>query len=496
MYWLSLLIANGVIGALCVLCFSRADCRQMALINALISLAIFYKLTLLMNFSSGDLQQIEQFSWINILNIQYFLAIDGLSWALIALTLVINIVVILSSFIIQYDRMRMYLALFLFMQSMVIGVFTAFDAILFYFFWEGMLLPMYLCIGIWGAENRSFASMKFFLYTFLGSILMLLGFIYLGLQAESFSFASMQSLQLSMTEQLILFFALMGAFAVKVPMFPFHTWLPDAHTEAPAAGSVVLAALMLKVGAYGFIRLSMPILPDASKVLAPMMIGLSLISVVYIGIIAYSQTDIKRLIAYSSVAHMGFVTLGLFLIYSTSDAGIAQLGYVGAVIQMISHAFGSGSLFFAFGLLYLRIHERSMLKLQGIGEQLPLFSGFFMLFVFSTIGVPFTAGFVGEWMVIVSAIQNTVWIGLLCVLTIVLSAIYLLSMYRKVFFGQPIAEVALLEDVSWQEIGVLGILTIVILGIGLYPSMLVDVLAPPVEKLVSASLVSKIGIVS
>lgn len=490
---LSLLVANGVLGSVLVwLGSGYLDCRKIAVISTLVGFVIFYILTAQIDFSSSSLQLVESYRWIPTLNVQFIMAIDGVSWVLIALTLFIHLIIVLSSFLVDYDDMPLYMALFLFMQSMIMGVFVAFDAVLFYMFWEGMLIPMYLCIGVFGSKDRSFAAMKFFLYTFVGSVFMLVGMIYLGSQAGSFAFEDMVRLPLSLFEQQWLFLALLFAFAVKIPMFPLHTWLPDAHTEAPASGSVILAALMLKVGAYGLIRISMPILPDASAFFAPLMVVLSLIAIIYVGIVAFSQTDIKRLIAYSSVAHMGFVTLGLFLIYSSTDNNLSCFGYTGALVQMISHAFGSGALFLTFGLLYSRCKTRQVRDLQGVASQMPYYSMFFMLFVFSTIGVPLTAGFVGEWMVLITALSLTPVVGLLATLTLVLSASYLLTMYKSVFFGVPSSKVSGLSDITGIEIVILSLISLVILAIGVYPQAIISPMSQAINSLVELSQMTKL----
>lgn len=493
MVWLSLLIANGIIGSGIIWLFgSKVDSRQVAVLSSIIGFMIFIMLSYSMDFVTGEISLVESYAWIPFLNLNAQLGIDGISYALIGLTLVINFIIILSAYLSEYDNIAMYLGLFLWMQSMVVGVFSALDAILFYMFWEGMLIPMYLCIGIWGSENRSFASMKFFLYTFIGSLLMLIGFVYLGLKTGSFAFSEMVKYPLSLYEQQWLFLALLAAFAVKIPMFPLHTWLPDAHTEAPASGSVILAALMLKVGAYGLIRLSMPILPDACSYFAPLMIALSLISIIYVGVVAFSQIDIKRLIAYSSVAHMGFVTLGLFLIYYANDTSLANLGYTGALIQMIAHAFGSGALFFAFGMIYQQCHERKISAFSGLATQMPRYSMFFMLFVLSTIGVPLTAGFVGEWTVIISALQSIPIVGMLSALTLLLSAAYLLTLYRSVFFGKPSEMVLKLRDIGTFEIALLSLISLLIIALGVYPQVIISTIGPAVSKLTAVSLTSKL----
>ena len=493
MVGLSILIANGVLGSVLIwLGSAYVDSRKIAAFSTLISIGIFYYLSQALDLSSASLQLVEQYEWIPFLNVKFIMAVDGVSWVLLALTLLVHVIIVMGAFLLEYDDMPLYMALFMFMQSMIMGVFVAFDAVLFYMFWEGMLIPMYLCIGVFGSKNRSYAAMKFFLYTFLGSVFMLVGIIYLGVKAGSFAFTDLVLLPLSLFEQQWLFLALLFAFAVKIPMFPLHTWLPDAHTEAPAAGSVILAALMLKVGAYGLIRVSMPILPDASLYFAPLMIVLSLIAIIYVGIVAYTQTDIKRLIAYSSVAHMGFVTLGLFLIYSTSNIALASFGYTGALVQMIAHAFGSGALFLAFGLLYQRCQKRDIRAFSGLSTQMPYYSMFFMLFVFSTIGVPLTAGFVGEWMVIITALSVKPIVGVLSAVTLVLSAAYLLTMYKSVFFGIPSASVSGLKDIKGLEVLLLLLISVVIIGIGIYPQGIIAPMSHAVSGLAKASQISKL----
>ncbi len=492
---LSGLIASGIIGSVTTLMLrERVDARHVALFTSLVGLLLFSILTQYMDFNNQALQLTEMYQWIPFLNIQFILGIDGLSWVLVGLTLFINFIVVLVAYQQDYDNMGFYLALFLFMQSMVIGVFLAFDAILFYMFWEGMLIPMYLCIGIWGAGKRSQAAIKFFLYTFLGSIFMLAGLVYMGMQTGSFSFLDMMQKGFSLYEQKWLFLALLFAFAVKIPMFPLHTWLPDAHTEAPASGSVILAALMLKVGAYGLMRLSLPILPQASAYFAPLMVGLSLIAILYVGVVAYAQTDIKRLIAYSSVAHMGFVTLGIFLVFMTNSLQIANLSFMGALIQMIAHAFGSGALFLAFGLLYKRYPHRERSDFSGLAQQMPWFTMFFLLFVLSTMGVPLTAGFVGEWMVIVACIASKPLLGSITALTVVLASAYLLSMFRSVFFGTPNASIQALQDIRLSEKALLFLVACVIVGIGIYPQVFATTAGPAVESLTEVALRPTIGV--
>jgi NADH-quinone oxidoreductase subunit M len=360
-----------------------------------------------------------------------------------------------------------------------------------------MLIPMYLSIGIWGSENRSYAAIKFFLYTFLGSALMLIALLYLGLKAGSFFIPDFFPLGLSKTEQLLLFLGFLLAFAVKVPMWPVHTWLPDAHTEAPAGGSVILAALMLKIGGYGFLRFSLPITPDASHALGWLMIVLSLIAIVYIGFIAIAQTDMKRLIAYSSVAHMGFVTLGCFMLYiivsRTGNAQVANLGLEGAMVQMISHAFGAGAMFLGFGMLYEQYHTRQIKDFGGIAKSMPIFAAFFMVFAMSNVGLPGTAGFVGEFMVILSTFKASFWVTFIAALTLIIGAGYTLWMYKRVFFGDVVNErVATLVDVTWLERFIFVLMVIPILFIGLYPKPLLNIFHTTISHLLELGLQSKI----
>lgn len=489
---LGLLIANGMVCALWML-FRPFYVKEIAGLSIIISWVLFYKISGSINLSLSGLQIIEEMDWIPSLHIQWFLAMDTLSYLMCALTLFIHTMVVLSVCYQHKDRLAGYISLFMVLQSMTLGVFMAFDAILFYIFWEAMLIPMYLCICGWGSKEGSFAAMKFFLFTFVGSLLMLIGFLYLGIKAESFSLVEWVSLPLNLNEQRYLFLCLLPGFAIKVPMFPLHTWLPSAHTEAPSEGSVVLAGLMLKVGVYGLIRILMPILPDACRYFSAYMLILSIISILYIGIVAFSQKDIKKLIAYSSVSHMGFVTLGLFLIYYTKLESLAILVFVGAVMQMITHAFGSGALFLSFGMLYTKVKKRDISVFQGLYTQVPWFSFFFMLFIFSTMAVPGTAGFVGEWIVITSAIMIHPLIGICAVLGIVISAAYLLNLVRQIFFHKPSLAVSTLIDSNYFECSLLGVFSLCIIIIGIYPMYLIKVLMPSAASLVKIALSSKVG---
>jgi NADH-quinone oxidoreductase subunit M len=430
--------------------------RTIACCIGAINLLVCVPLYLGFDNNSYAMQFVENHLWIRVYGIHYAVGVDGISLAMIILTNFTGLLVIFAGCEAIKVRVAQYMATFLTMQGMMIGVFAATDAILFYVFWEGMLIPMYLSIGMWGSSNRSYASIKFFLYTFLGSILMLIAILYLYNQVGSFSIEKFYGLKLTPHIQELLFFAFFLAFAVKVPMWPVHTWLPDAHTEAPSGGSVVLAALMLKLGIYGFLRFSMPILPEACQHLAWFMIILSLIAIVYIGLVAIVQTDMKKLIAYSSIAHMGFATLGCFMIYDiikhTANYQDAYMSLEGAVIQMIAHAFGSGAMFLGVGILADRYfnHSRLIHDYGGVANRMPVFAAFFMLFAMSNVGLPGTAGFVGEFMVIMSAFQSHFWVAFVAGLTLILAASYTLWMYKRVFFGPVVNEhVAQFIDIGW-----------------------------------------------
>jgi NADH-quinone oxidoreductase subunit M len=382
------------------------------------------------------------------------------------------------------------------MEGFMNGVFAATDSILFYVFFEGTLIPMFLIIGIWGGPNRVYATLKFFLYTFLGSVFMLVALIYMGVIGDSFAIADMHKLPLPMEAQTLIFFAFLLAFAVKVPMVPVHTWLPDAHVEAPTGGSVILAAIMLKMGTYGFVRFSMPITPDAATEYSFLMIVLSLIAVVYIGLVALAQKDMKKLIAYSSIAHMGFVTLGFFIAFGLMAKGnlsAAELGMQGGLIQMISHGFISGALFLCVGVLYDRIHSRNIADYGGVANKMPVFAAFFMLFAMANSGLPGTSGFVGEFMVILAAFQESFWYALLAATTLILGAAYSLWMYKRVIFGDVANEkVENLQDMNARETFIMVLLAIMVLGFGLYPAPLVEVMDASVTHLLECGIQSKL----
>lgn len=482
-----------------IVCKGKRDTRArvIALCISLFSIALCIPLYTHFQMHTYQWQFRETHLWIQPYKIYYDIGVDGISMPLILLTVYTMLLVILASWKSVKKDVAQYLAAFLVMQGAVIGVFASLDSMLFYVFWEAILIPMYLSIGIWGSNNRSYAAIKFFLFTFLGSALMLVALLYLRLKTGSFYIPDFYALKMPMHIQIWIFLAFLIAFMVKVPMWPVHTWLPDAHTEAPAGGSVVLAALMLKMGAYGFLRFSLPIVPNASHALDGLMIVLSLVAIVYIGFIAYAQTDMKRLIAYSSVAHMGFVTLGCFMIYviisKTGNYHDAYMSLEGGMVQMISHAFGSGALFLGFGMLYDRMHTRNIKDFGGIAHSMPIFAAFFMLFAMSNVGLPGTSGFVGEFMVILSTIRASFWVTFLAGLTLIIGPVYTLWMYKRVFFGKVANDtVAQLKEIDWIDISVMILLAAAVLLIGLYPQCLLRLFHASVGHLLQLSMASKI----
>jgi len=496
---LTILIWFPVIGAFLILCTGNEKnvnwARGIAVFITVSNLLLCIPLYLGFDSGSYDMQFLENHLWVSAYKTHYALGIDGISLVMVVLTNFTGLLVIIAACHSIKIRVSQYMAAFLVMQGMIVGVFCAMDAILFYVFWEGMLIPMYLSIGMWGSANRSYASIKFFLFTFLGSILMLVALIYLYNQTGSFMIQHFYGLPLGLRTQEWLFLAFLLAFAVKVPMFPVHTWLPDAHTEAPAGGSVVLAALMLKLGVYGFLRFSMPITPLACEKLAWLMIVLSLIAIVYIGLVAIVQTDMKKLIAYSSIAHMGFATLGCFMVYdivnhmhSLQDA---YMSLEGAVIQMVAHAFGSGAMFLGVGLMADRYynHSRLIKDYGGVAHTMPVFAAFFMLFALSNVGLPGTAGFVGEFMVIMSAFQTNFSVAFIASLTLLLSVSYTLWMYKRVFFG-PITNpyVAAFTDITWVEKINFILLAAGVFFVGLYPQPIIDVLRVTIGHILLQSM--------
>jgi NADH-quinone oxidoreductase subunit M len=435
--------------------------------------------------TTAAMQFIEHASWVRTFNIYYSLGVDGISMPLILLTTALTPIVVIAGWEVIQEKVAQYMAAFLVMEGLMIGVFSAVDAVLFYVFWEGMLIPMFIIIGIWGGPNRIYATIKFFLYTLLGSLLMLVAFLYLYHQSGSFSILEYHTLPLDINTQILLFIAFFAAFAVKVPMFPVHTWLPDAHVEAPTGGSVILAAILLKMGAYGFLRFTLPILPDASHALAGFMITLSLIAVVYIALVALVQEDMKKLIAYSSIAHMGFVTLGFFI--------FSAQGIEGGLIQMISHGFISGALFLCVGVLYDRVHSRQISSYGGVANTMPVFASFMMLFAMANSGLPGTSGFVGEFLVILAAFQVNAWYAVLAGTTLIFGAAYTLWMYKRVIFGDVAnKEVEKLQDASTREVVFLALLAILVLGMGVWPYPFLEVMHASVENLVVQATASKL----
>jgi NADH-quinone oxidoreductase subunit M len=438
------------------------------------------------DITTASMQFVEQYEWIESLHIQYFLGVDGISMPLIILTTLLTIIVVIAGWEVITKRVAQYMASFLIMEGLMIGVFSSMDAILFYLFWEAMLIPMFLIIGVWGGSNRVYAAIKFFLYTLVGSLLMLVAIIYLYFTSDhTFNIASFHATPLTYSTQVLIFLAFFAAFAVKVPMFPIHTWLPDAHVEAPTGGSVILAAITLKMGAYGFLRFSIPITPDASSELAIWVIGLSLIAVVYIALVALVQRDMKKLIAYSSISHMGFVTLGFF-IFDTQ-------GMEGAIVQMISHGFISGALFLCVGVLYDQMHSREIDSYGGVANTMPVFSVFLVFFAMSNAGLPGTSGFVGEFLVILGSFRVNGWYAAVAGLTLVLGAAYTLWMIKRVLYGEITNEkVKALVDVNGREKLVLGVLAVCVLGLGIYPMPLLEVMHSTVENLLQHAAISKL----
>ena len=498
---LSLLIWVPILGGGWVL-FASGDkqaptARAIALVVSLLTLVFALPLAGAFATDTAAFQFVERAPWITSFGVEYYLGVDGFSMPLIVLTALVTPLVILAGWeVIQYKAAQ-YMAAFLFLEGFMIGAFAAQDAVLFYVFWEALLIPMFLIIGIWGGPQRVYASFKFFLYTFLGSVFMLVALLYMYAQAGSFEIAAFHTLPLTLTEQVLIFVAFLLAFAVKVPMWPVHTWLPDAHVEAPTGGSVILAAIMLKLGGYGFVRFSLPITPDASHALDWLMIALSLIAIVYIGFVALVQPDMKKLIAYSSISHMGFVTLGLFTAFRIAEGSGsfdgAALGFQGGLIQMISHGFISAAMFLCVGVMYDRVHSREIGAYGGVVHTMPVFAAFMMLFAMANSGLPGTSGFVGEFMVILSSFQASFWIAAMAALTLILGAAYTLWMYKRVIFG-PVANeaVAQLSDVNGREALILGVLAVAVLLLGLWPAPLIEVMEPTVNGLLEHISHSKI----
>jgi len=489
-HWLSLAIWIPIGFGVAILAAGRDRnldvIRATALIGSVLSLLVTIPLYIGFDASSASLQFVENVAWIERLNANYHLGVDGISIWFILLTAFMTVIVVLAGWQVIETRVAQYYAAFLILSGLMVGVFSAADGLLFFVFFEATLLPMYVIIGIWGGANRIYAAIKFFLYTFAGSLLMLVALVYLYYASDGrFGIFDWHHVRLGMTEQTLLFLAFFAAFAVKVPMWPVHTWLPDAHVEAPTGGSIILAAIMLKLGAYGFVRFSLPIAPDASHELAGYVIGLSLIAIVYIGLVALVQSDMKKLVAYSSIAHMGFVTLGFFI--------FNPLGMAGGIVQMISHGFVSGAMFFCIGVMYDRMHSRDIADYGGVVNTMPKFAAFFMLFVMANAGLPATSGFVGEFMVILGAVQYNFWIALIAGTTLVLGAAYSLWMYKRVIFGAVANKhVAELTDVNGREFAILTLLAAAVLWMGLYPKPVTDLMDASVAQLLKHVAVSKL----
>jgi NADH-quinone oxidoreductase subunit M len=460
--------------------------RWVALLGALAGFLVTIPLATGFDVSTASMQFVENLSWIERFSVRYHLGVDGISVWFVLLTAFITVVVVIAGWEVITDRVHQYMGAFLILSGLMIGVFSALDGLLFYVFFEATLIPMYIIIGVWGGPRRVYAAFKFFLYTLLGSLLMLVALLYLYHQAGgSFDIQSWHDLPLPMAAQTLLFFAFFAAFSVKVPMWPVHTWLPDAHVEAPTGGSVVLAAIMLKLGAYGFLRFSMPIAPDASREWAWLMIALSLVAVIYIGLVALVQQDMKKLVAYSSIAHMGFVTLGFFV--------FNELGVSGGLVQMISHGFVSGAMFLCIGVLYDRVHSREISAYGGVANTMPRFAAFAVLFAMANAGLPGTAGFVGEWMVILGTVKANFWLGALAATALIFGAAYTLWMVKRVYFGEVANDhVRELQDLNAREFLVLALLALAVLAMGLYPKPFTDVMHVSVTELLQHVAASKL----
>jgi NADH-quinone oxidoreductase subunit M len=496
---LTLLIWLPIVGGFVVLGLGNRVGAAKWLSLLVSALALLLSVPLYLSFKTGTaaMQFVERSPWIPAIHADYYIGVDGISMPLILLTTFTTILVVIAGWTNVAKRIAQYFGAFLILEGLMIGVFCAMDAALFYVFWEAQLLPMFIIIGVWGGPRRVYATIKFFLYTFLGSLLMLVALIYMYLKAGSYELALLQGMPLTLTEQTLIFLAFFTAFAVKVPMWPVHTWLPDAHVEAPTGGSVVLAAIMLKMGGYGFLRFSLPITPDASRELDWLIITLSLIAVVYIGLVAMVQHDMKKLIAYSSIAHMGFVTLGAFIAFQivahTGRTSGIELGLDGAVVQMISHGLVSGAMFLCVGVMYDRVHSREISAYGGVVNTMPNFAAFMMLFALANCGVPGTSGFVGEFLVILASFKANVWYAFFAAMTLVLGVAYTLWMVKRVIFGDIANEhVRELKDLNGREFLVLGLLAAAVLLVGLWPAPLLDVMRATTQHLAEQLLVSKI----
>ena len=497
---LSWLIWLPIAGGVATLALGDARIRWsqwVALISSIATLALCVPLWTRFDTGTALMQFVERAPWIQTVNAWYHLGVDGISMPLVLLTAFITPLVVVAAWKRIERKPTQYFAAFLIMEGLMIGVFSALDALLFYVFWEAMLIPMFIIIGIWGGARRVYATVKFFLYTFLGSVFMLVALVWMYLQGGSYEIAALQQMPLGMTAQVLIFLAFFAAFAVKIPMWPVHTWLPDAHVEAPTGGSVILAAIMLKMGGYGFLRFSLPITPDASRELDWLVIALSLVAVAYIGFVALVQQDMKKLIAYSSIAHMGFVTLGCFLAFDivqvTGSIRGAAMGIDGAMVQMISHGLVSGAMFFCVGVLYDRLHTREISAYGGVVNTMPVFAFFMVLFAMANAGLPGTSGFVGEFLVIIASFRANFWYAFVAATTLILGAAYTLWLVKRVVWGDVSNDgVASLRDVTRREFAVLAVLAIAVLLLGLWPAPLLEAMRPTVEQLVVQLQASKL----
>jgi NADH-quinone oxidoreductase subunit M len=488
---LSIAIWCPIIFGVLVFAIGRDDkpelTRGLSLVGAIVSFLVSLPIVSGFDNARHGMQFVEKFAWIDRFNVNYFLGVDGISLWFVVLTAFITVIAVIAGWEVIEQRVAQYMGAFLILSGIMIGVFCALDGLLFYVFFEATLIPMFIIIGVWGGANRVYAAFKFFLYTLTGSLLSLVAILYLYFKAgNSFDVLAWHALPLPMNTQVLVFLAFLAAFSVKVPMWPVHTWLPDAHVEAPTGGSVVLAAIMLKLGAYGFLRFSLPVTPDASQYLSGFMITLSLIAVIYVGFVTLVQKDMKKLIAYSSIAHMGFVTLGFFMFNS--------IGMQGGIVQMISHGFVSGAMFLCIGVLYDRLHTREIASYGGVVNVMPKFAVFFVLFSMANCGLPGTSGFVGEFMVILGAVKFNFWVGLLAATALVLGAGYSLWMVKRVIFGAVAnEEVASLVDIGKREFLMLALLAIAVMAIGVYPALVTDAMQTSVADLLRHVAISKIN---
>ena len=497
---LSLLIFIPIVVAIAIVLMGDKHAGKAYGLALLASLFVFaFALFVGIKFdpSLNQFQFVEQVNWINQFNIQYHLGIDGISYPLILLTSLLTPIVVVTSRTSPKQKYHQYLASFLIMEGLMIGVFCALDGFLFYLFWESMLIPMFIIIGLWGGKNRVYATVKFFLYTFLGSVFMLIALIYLYFKTGGYSISDFHSVPLSMREQLLIFLAFLFAFAVKIPMWPVHTWLPDAHVEAPTGGSVILAAILLKMGGYGFLRFSLPIAPDASAYLSNFMIALSLVAIIYIGLVAIAQTDMKKLIAYSSISHMGFVTLGAFVFFNigtqTASSETMNLALTGAMIQMISHGLISAALFLCVGVMYDRLHTRLISGYRGVVNSMPKFATLMVFFVLANAAVPGTSGFVGEFTIILASFRMNLWVAFFAAITLIIGASYSLWLIKRVIFGKPLNErISGMQEMTVIEALPLVTLAFLVLTLGLWPAPLVEIMSTSIENLVNHITFSKL----